>query len=137
MFLNFNKKKTKQLIKASRFADGMSKYRLDWLEENKQSVCGNIYESWFSGNTVFIVSGYKNEYKLFCSRNDELSIYLIEDIEEFLNFINIGELMSTDKGAMVKALNDVKPLPATGVVVIQNDKIFLYDFVGFKHQNSS
>ena len=65
MFLNFNKKKTKQLIKASRFADGMSKYRLDWLEENKQSVCGNIYESWFSGNTVFIVSGYKNEYKLF------------------------------------------------------------------------
>lgn len=133
MFLNFNKKRTKQLIKASQTADGMSKYRLDWLEENKQSVCGNIYESWFSGNTVFIVSSFDNEYKLFCSRNDELSIYLIEDIEEFLKFINIGELMSTDREAMVKALNNVKSLPANGVVVIQNNKIFLYDFVGVKY----
>ena len=133
MFLNFNRKRTKQLIKASSSADGMTKCRLDWLEENKQSVCGNIYESWFSGNTVFIVSGFENEYKLFCSRNDELSIYLIEDIEEFLKFINIGELMSTNKEAMVKALNNVKPLPATGVVVIQNNKIFLYDFVGVKY----
>ena len=133
MFLDFNKKRTKQLIKASQTAEGMSKYRLNWLEENKQSVCGNIYESWFSGNTVFIVSSFGNEYKLFCSRNDELSIYLIEDIEEFLKFINIGELMSTDKKAMVDALNNVKSLPATGVVVIQNDKIFLYDFVGVKY----
>jgi hypothetical protein len=133
MFLNFNRKRTKQLIKASSYADGMTKCRLDWLEENKQSVCGNIYESWFSGNTVFIVSGYENEYKLFCSRNDELSIYLIEDIEEFLKFINIGELMSTNREAMVEALNNVKPLPATGVVVIQNNKIFLYDFVGVKY----
>ena len=133
MFLDFNKKKTKQLIKASHIATGMSKYRLDWLEENKRSVCGTIYESWFSGNTVFIVTNYENEYKLICSHGDELAIYLIEDIEEFLNFINIGELMSTNKEAMVKALNDVKPLPATGVVVIQNDKIFLYDFVGVKH----
>ena len=133
MFLNFNKKRTKQLIKASQSAEGMSKCRLDWLEENKQSVCGNIYESWFSGNTVFIVSSFGNEYKLFCSRNDELSIYLIEDIEEFLKFINIGELMSTDREAMAKALNNVKPLPANGVVVIQNNKIFLYDFVGVKY----
>ena len=133
MFLNFNKKRTKQLIKASSYADGMTKCRLDWLEENKRSVCGNIYESWFSGNTVFIVSGFENEYKLFCSRNDELSIYLIEDIEEFLKFINIGELMSTNKEAMVAALDNVKPLPATGVVVIQNNKIFLYDFVGVKY----
>ena len=133
MFLNFNKKRTKQLIKASQTVEGMSKCRLDWLEENKQSVCGNIYESWFSGNTVFIVSSFGNEYKLFCSRNDELSIYLIEDIEEFLKFINIGELMSTDRKAMVKALNNVKSLPANGVVVIQNNKIFLYDFVGVKY----
>lgn len=133
MFLNFNKKKTKQLIKASRFADGMSKYRLDWLEENKQSVCGNIYESWFSGNTVFIVTSYNNEYKLLCSSNNDLSIYLIEDIEEFLNFINIGELESTNKNAMVEALNNVKHLPSSGVAVIQNDKLFLYDFVGIRH----
>jgi hypothetical protein len=133
MFLNFNKKKTKQLIKASRFADGMSKYRLDWLEENKQSVCGNIYESWFSGNTVFIVTSYNNEYKLLCSSNNDLSIYLIEDIEEFLSFINIGELQSTNKNAMVEALNNVKHLPSSGVAVIQNDKLFLYDFVGIRH----
>ena len=133
MFLNFNKKKTKQLIKASRFADGMSKYRLDWLEENKQSVCGNIYESWFSGNTVFIVTSYNNEYKLLCSSHNDLSIYLIEDIEEFLSFINIGELQSTNKSAMVEALNNVKHLPSSGVAVIQNDKLFLYDFVGIRH----
>jgi hypothetical protein len=133
MFLDFNKKKTKQLIKASHIATGMSKYRLDWLEENKRSVCGTIYESWFSGNTVFVVTRYENEYKLICSHLDELSIYLIEDIAEFLDFIKIEELESSNKGALVKALDNVKPLPATGVVVIQNNKIFLYDFAGVKY----
>ena len=133
MFLDFNKKRTKTLIKASRSAVGMTKLRLDWLEQNKKSVCGNIYESWFSDNTVFIVTSYKNEYKLICSKNNELSIYLIEDIEEFLKFINIDELVSVDQDAMTKALENVKPLPATGVAIIQNDKLFLYDFRGYEY----
>ena len=133
MFLDFNKKRTKTLIKASQSAEGMTKLRLDWLEQNKQSVCGNIYESWFSDNTVFVVTSYGNEYKLICSKRNELAIYLIEDIEEFLKFINIGELISVDKGAMNRALENVRPLPATGVVVIQNNKLFLYDFRGYKH----
>lgn len=133
MFLDFNKKRTKTLIKASQSAEGMTKLRLDWLEQNKQSVCGNIYESWFSDNTVFVVTSYGNEYKLICSKRNELAIYLIEDIEEFLKFINIGELISVDKGAMNRALENVRPLPATGVVVIQNNKLFLYDFRGYEH----
>jgi hypothetical protein len=58
---------------------------------------------------------------------------LIEDIEEFLKFINIGELMSVDKEAMNRALENVRPLPATGVVIIQNDKLFLYDFRGYEY----
>lgn len=133
MFLDFNKKRTKTLIKASQSAEGMTKLRLDWLEQNKQSVCGNIYESWFSDNTVFVVTSYGNEYKLICSKRNELAIYLIEDIEEFLKFINIGELVSVDKGAMNRALENVRPLPATGVVIIQNNKLFLYDFRGYEH----
>ena len=133
MFLDFNKKRTKTLIKASRSAVGMTKLRLDWLEQNRQSVCGNIYESWFSDNTVFVVTSYKNEYKLICSKRNELAIYLIEDIEEFLKFINIDELVSVDRDAMIKALENVKPLPATGVAIIQNDKLFLYDFRGYEY----
>ena len=133
MFLDFNKKRTKTLIKASQSAEGMTRLRLDWLEQNKQSVCGNIYESWFSDNTVFVVTSYGNEYKLICSKRNELAIYLIEDIEEFLKFINIGELVSVDKEAMNRALENVRPLPATGVVVIQNNKLFLYDFRGYEH----
>lgn len=133
MFLDFNRKRTKTLIKASQSAEGMTKLRLDWLEQNKQSVCGNIYESWFSDNTVFVVTSYGNEYKLICSKRNELAIYLIEDIEEFLKFINIGELISVDKGAMNRALENVRPLPATGVVIIQNEKLFLYDFRGYEY----
>lgn len=133
MFLDFNKKRTKTLIKASQSAEGMTRLRLDWLEQNKQSVCGNIYESWFSDNTVFVVTSYGNEYKLICSKRNELAIYLIEDIEEFLKFINIGELVSVDKEAMNRALENVRPLPATGVVVIQNNKLFLYDFRGYEY----
>ena len=133
MFLDFNKKRTKALIKASRSAVGMTKLRLDWLEQNKQSVCGNIYESWFSDNTVFVVTSYKNEYKLICSKRNELAIYLIEDIEEFLKFINIDEMISVDQDAMIKALENVRPLPATGVVIIQNEKLFLYDFRGYEY----
>ena len=133
MFLDFNRKRTKALIKASQSAEGMTKLRLDWLEQNKQSVCGNIYESWFSDNTVFVVTSYKNEYKLICSKRNELAIYLIEDIEEFLKFINIDELVSVDQDAMTRALENVKPLPATGVAIIQNDKLFLYDFRGYEY----
>ncbi len=133
MFLDFNKKRTKTLIKASRSAVGMTKLRLDWLEQNRQSVCGNIYESWFSDNTVFVVTSYKNEYKLICSKRNELAIYLIEDIEEFLKFINIDELVSVDQDAMTRALENVKSLPATGVAIIQNDKLFLYDFRGYEY----
>lgn len=133
MFLDFNRKRTKALIKASQSAEGMTKLRLDWLEQNKQSVCGNIHESWFSDNTVFVVTSYGNEYKLICSKRNELAIYLIEDIEEFLKFINIGELISVDKGAMNRALENVRPLPATGVVIIQNEKLFLYDFRGYEY----
>ena len=133
MFLDFNRKRTKALIKASQSAEGMTKLRLDWLEQNKQSVCGNIYESWFSDNTVFVVTSYGNEYKLICSKRNELAIYLIEDIEEFLKFINIDELVSVDQDAMTKALENVKPLPATGVAIIQNDKLFLYDFRGYEY----
>lgn len=133
MFLDFNRKRTKTLIKASQSAEGMTRLRLDWLEQNKQSVCGNIYESWFSDNTVFVVTSYGNEYKLICSKRNELAIYLIEDIEEFLKFINIDELVSVDQDAMTKALENVKPLPATGVAIIQNDKLFLYDFRGYEY----
>ena len=133
MFLDFNKKRTKQLIKASRLATGMTKLRLDWLEENKHSACGAIYEPWFSSNVVFIVTSYNNDYKLLCSQDDDLSIYLIEDIEEFLNFVDIDELVCTDKQVLTSALESVKPLPATGVAVIQNEKIFLYDFIGDSH----
>ena len=133
MFLDFNKKRTKQLIKASKLASGMTKLRLDWLEENKHSACGTIYEPWFSSNVVFIVTSHGNDYKLLCSYNDELAIYLIEDIEEFLDFINIDELVCSDRQTMIDALENVRPLPATGVVVIQNDKIFLYDFIGDNH----
>jgi hypothetical protein len=124
----FNRKITKQLIKASMTAEGMSKFRLDWLEENKGSACGNIYEPWFSSNTVFIITRCDDEYKLFCSKRDELSVYLIEDIEAFLGFVNIGELRCTDKEALRKSLDNVRPLPPNGVAVVQNDKLYLYDF---------
>jgi hypothetical protein len=82
---------------------------------------------------VFVVTSYKNEYKLICSKRNELAIYLIEDIEEFLKFINIDELVSVDQDAMTRALENVKPLPATGVAIIQNDKLFLYDFRGYEY----
>lgn len=133
MLLNFNKKRTKELIKASQKANGMSKYRLDWLEDNKDSICGAIYEPWFSDKAVFIVTGYKNEYKLICTKGEELTIYLIESIEEFLDFIDIEELMITNPSEMLKSLRAIKGLPPTGVAMIQKEKIFLYDFIGGKN----
>jgi hypothetical protein len=133
MLLNFNKKRTKELIKASQKANGMSKYRLDWLEDNKDSICGAIYEPWFSNKAVFIVTGYENEYKLICTKGEELTIYLIESIEEFLDFIDIEELMITNPSEMLKSLRAIKGLPPTGVAMIQKEKIFLYDFIGGKN----
>ena len=126
---SFNRKTTRQLIKASDKALGMTRYRYDWLTENKNSICGCIYEAWFGSDCVFIVVKHRNEYKLVCSRPNHLSIYLIEDIEEFLQYICIDELICKDMGEMSDAIEEVKTLPSTGLVTIQGDKIFLYDFI--------
>ena len=56
-------------------------------------------------------------------------MYLIEDIDAFLDFINIEDLYSSQEEAIRDSVETVKKLPANGVIIIQNRKIFLYDFV--------
>jgi hypothetical protein len=76
----------------------------------------------------------ENEYRLFCDDGKRIYIYLIEDIEEFLDFINIEELYTTQQEAVRNDMKRIMELPSSGVILIQNKKLFLYDFViGAKH----
>ena len=76
----------------------------------------------------------ENEYRLFCDDGKRIYIYLIEDIEEFLDFINIEELYTTQQEAVHNDMKRIMELPSSGVILIQNKKLFLYDFViGEKH----
>ena len=56
------------------------------------------------------------------------------DKEEFLDFINIEELYTTQQEAVRNDMKRIMELPSSGVILIQNKKLFLYDFViGAKH----
>jgi hypothetical protein len=128
MNMFFNKSNTKKLIEASHNSAGMSRTSLDWRLENRDTFCGCIRKGWFS-NKVFLVVKHDDEYKLICSNKKGLNMYLIEDIDAFLDFINIEDLYSSQEEAIRDSVETVKKLPANGVIIIQNRKIFLYDFV--------
>ena len=133
MNMVFNRPNTKKLIEASHNNSGMNLIRLNWLLDNRETFFGCVHKKWFR-KTVYIIMRDENEYRLFCDDGKRIYIYLIEDIEEFLDFINIEELYTTKQEAVRNDMKRIMELPSSGVILIQNKKLFLYDFViGAKH----
>ena len=136
--LIFNKKNTKYLIQASANTAPTTKTHLDWSLENKKSVFGCVKETFFKGNIVFVITKEDTHYRLICSQKKSLDFYCIEDINDFLRIININELnivgdektKNEFKKRILEAIDQVYGFPYTGIVEVQGDKIFLYDYVG-------
>lgn len=125
--VRFNTSLTKKLIKGSAPFDNMDLHRLSWLLDSKDAICGCIYTSFLKEQIVFIICKNDNTYKMLCDYNNKLHIYGIEDIEAFLSFISIDELDVDDKQEVVDNIKELSNLPINGIVIIDEDKLYLYD----------
>lgn len=123
---HFNKRNTKDLIIASKDIPKITKLRFDWLLDNNK-FCGYIKDS-FWGRRVFMIQKYKNDYRLICTLKENTFIYLIEDIENFLSFVPCDEIIFPESQDIIDSLNVLKDFPSTGIVSIQDNKIYLFDF---------
>ena len=129
--LRFNRKNTKTLLKGSAPLGDlrMSKLRLDWLlDQNKMVGC--IYHRWWKADIVFYIVRKDNEYRLASLFDNCPNVYIIEDIEVFVNYLGIDELV-TDAGeeVLIDAMEKIADLPATGIIQIADNKIYLFDVV--------
>lgn len=125
--VRFNRKITKKLIKGMAPTKNMTLNHLDWLLEEKNSLCGCIYTPLIGNRIVFLVVKDKDNYKLICGGDKLPHVYGIEDIEAFLKFISIDELIVDKKEEVINDIKIVLDAPITGILVIDNDKLYLYD----------
>lgn len=131
--LCFNKKNTKALISSIKSDKPLNKATLDWNLKNSHKIFGSIKKRLIKGDLYFIIMENNNSYNLACFGKHQSYNYLIEDIDAFLSNIYIEQLeilegtSQKDRDNLFNLLNIVKELPYTGIIRIQDNKIYLYD----------
>lgn len=126
MDLRFNRKNTKLLIKSCNNNTTIDKRRLDFILETKGSICGTINISLFK-RTMFLIEKQEERYRLITYVKGIPYLYLIQDIDMFLKYIAVDELVTENIKTFQDMMESIKDLPSTGIIVIDDDKIFLYD----------
>ena len=126
-----NKHNTKMLLKASNqcpLPNKMKKLRLDWLLEQNRLV-GCLYERWPLQPVIchLVKDPEEGSYKIVSLFRNQPGAYLIEDIDTFLDFINVDELCTEDKIDTETILDNLSRCTVTGLIKIKDDKIYLYD----------
>lgn len=127
--LRFNRKNTRLLLKGSAALKGyrLSVLRLNWLLDQDKMV-GCICPRWFRNDIAFYIIRNGNEYRLVSLFDNFPSIYIIDDIEAFVEMIGLDELVSdASEDEINLAKNKIAELPPTGVLQIHMDKLYLYD----------
>ena len=106
----------------------MKKLRLDWLLEQNRLV-GCLYERWPLQPVIchLVKDPEEGSYKIVSLFRNQPGAYLIEDIDAFLDFINVDELCTEDKIDTETILDNLSRCTATGLIKIKDDKIYLYD----------
>ena len=127
--LRFNRKNTRLLLKGSAALKGyrLSVLRLNWLLDQDRMV-GCICPRLFRDDIAFYVIRNGNEYRLVSLFDNFPSIYIIDDIEAFVEMIGLDELVTeASEEEVVLAKNKIAELPPTGVLQVHMDKLYLYD----------
>lgn len=127
--LRFNRKNTRILLKGSAALGDyrLSLLRLDWLLEQDRMV-GCICRRWFKDDIVFYIIKNDTEYRLVSLFDNYPSIYIIEDIEAFIAYVGLDELVTeADEEEIKLAKEKIAELPPTGLIQIHMDKLYLYD----------
>lgn len=132
--LRFNKKITKKLLKSiPDTEDKLNPQTIIWGMENSNRVYGSWSKDIFGKTTIFMLYQFKpNLYRLVVSNEKGLtSLYLIDNIEDYLEFIGAQELELQNQGEIIKALDQTSVLPNTGIICIDEEKIFVYDHANY------
>lgn len=132
--LRFNKKITKKLLKSiPDTEDKLNPQTIIWNMENSNRVYGSWSKDIFGKTTIFMLYQFKpNLYRLVVSNEKGLtSLYLIDNIEDYLEFIGAQELELQNQGEIIKALDQISVLPNTGIICIDEEKIFVYDHANY------
>lgn len=132
--LRFNKKITKKLLKSiPDTEDKLNPQTIIWNMENSNRVYGSWSKDIFGKTTIFMLYQFKpNLYRLVVSNEKGLtSLYLIDNIEDYLEFIGAQELQLQNQDEIIKALDQTSVLPNTGIICIDEEKIFVYDHANY------
>lgn len=132
--LRFNKKITKKLLKSiPNTEDKLNPQTIIWNMKNSNRVYGSWSKDIFGKITIFMLYQFKpNLYRLVVSNEKGLtSLYLIDNIEDYLEFIGAQELELQNQDEIIKALDQTSVLPNTGIICIDEEKIFVYDHANY------
>lgn len=132
--LRFNKKITRKLLKSiPDIEDKLNPQTIIWGMENSNRVYGSWSKDIFGKTTIFMLYQFKpNLYRLVVSNEKGLtSLYLIDNIEDYLEFIGAQELELQNQDEIIKALDQTSVLPNTGIICIDEEKIFVYDHANY------
>lgn len=131
--LRYNKSLTRKLIKSipdSEFKPTL--LNIEWNMENGHNVYGLKHEGLFKTTVFFLQRLEENRYRLVVSDGQPIcSFYIIDDIEKFLNVVGV-EILELDNAREIrKALEETVIVPNTGIMIINEDEIFIYDHANY------
>ena len=115
--LRFDRKITKKLLKSiPDKEDRITPQTILWGIDNTNNIYGSWSEDIFGRTTIFIIYKFKeNLYRLVVSNEKGLvSLYLIDNIDDYLDFIGGQVLELQNHNEIVKALDQTNELPNTG-----------------------
>ena len=126
----FNKSLTKKLI-SSRTTDKLSIQTVKWhLENDEYKTYGSYIDTLF-GTYIFIIQNRGDgDYRLNVLTKKGLhAIYIIEDIDLYLETIGAGTLSFRESQTIDKAMEELKSASPSGILRIDetDKKIYLYD----------
>lgn len=128
--LRFNRKMTKKLLKSTPpEEEKLSTQTILWNIENSNRFYGSWSKNIWGKTTIFMIHKFKEDlYRLIVTNEKGLvSLYLIDNISDYLNYIGAEELAMTNGEELLQAIEQIKVMPNTGIICIDKDKIFVYD----------
>lgn len=129
--LRFNKKLTKQLIKAiPDEEEKVSLLHLKWNMDNGNNIYGLAIEGWLRSKIFYLQRIDEDRFRLVSSEGP--GFYIIDDIEEFLQVVGVRRLEFTDDSEIKQALEEAVVFPNTGIILIEDGKIFVYDHENYE-----
>ena len=127
--LRFNKSLTKKLIKSIPCEENKkNKNSLDWALENTNKLYGSFYSSVFGISLFIIQKKSEDMYRIIASNNKGVyGFYIIDDINEYLNFIGVEELFFDNQELISAIIEETLEYPNTGIINIDDGRIFIYE----------